>query len=140
MSTDDADRQLGEPIPPTEPNSDEDAIGTPAAALTTTAVPDEVDVAVEAVADGMVAVRLSSVTVEGKLMVEVEPARALADDLLEAADRAEYWEDGRLDEDERAEVLAAAERLTEPDGPLLADGDRAEVAQLVEEMNGAIGD
>ena len=92
MSTDDADRQLGEPIPPTEPNNSEDAIGTPAAAIATTAVPDEVDLSVDAVADGMVALRLRSATVEGKIMVEVEPARALAADVAEAADRAEDWE------------------------------------------------
>jgi len=91
MSTDDGDRQLGEPIASTEPSNSEDAIGTPAAAITTTAVPDEVDVSVDAVGERMVAIRLLSATVEGKIMVEVEPARELAEDVAEAADAAEDW-------------------------------------------------
>jgi len=92
MSTDDADRQLGEPIPPTEPNNTEDAIGTPAAAIETKAVPTEVSLSVDAVAEGMVALRLRSATVSGKVMVEVAPAEQLVEDLAEAIDEAESCE------------------------------------------------
>ena len=92
MSTDDADRQLGDSIPPTNPSSDDGEIGTPAAAIETKAIPDEVDLSVDAIADGMVALRLRSSTMSGKIMVEVEPARALAEDVAEAADAAENWE------------------------------------------------
>ena len=40
----------------------------------------------------------------------------------------------RIDEDDRAELLECAERLAQPDGPLLGDRDDNEVAQLVEDM------
>jgi len=93
MSTDDADRQLGEPIPPTEPNSDsEDAIGTPAAAFETMTIPDEVDLSVEAIAEGMVALRIRSVTMKGKIILDTEPAADLRDDVTEAIEAAEDWE------------------------------------------------
>ena len=93
MSTKDGDRQLGEPIPPTEPNSDsEDAIGTPAAAFETMTIPDEVDLSVEAIAEGMVALRIRSVTMKGKIILDTDPAADLLDDVTEAIDAAENWE------------------------------------------------
>jgi len=93
MSTDDADRQLGEPIPPTDPNSDsEDAIGTPAAAFETMTIPDEVDLSVEAIAEGMVALRIRSVTMKGKIILDTDPAADLAADVEEAVAAAENWE------------------------------------------------
>ena len=93
MSTEDADRQLGEPIPPTDPNSDsEDAIGTPAAAFETMAIPDEVDLSVEAIASGTVALRISSVTMSGKIILDTDPAADLRDDVEEAIAAAENWE------------------------------------------------
>jgi len=85
-----ADRQLGESIDSTEPSTDADgAIGTPAAAIETKTVPDNVDLSVEALAQDMVGIRLSSATISGKVFVEPGPARQLAADLLEAADAAE---------------------------------------------------
>ena len=93
MSTDDVDRQLGEPIPPTDPNTDsEDAIGTPAAAFETMTIPDEVDLSVEAIASGTVALRISSVTMSGKIILDTDPAADLRDDVEEAIAAAENWE------------------------------------------------
>ena len=93
MSTDDADRQLGEPIPPTEPNTDsEDAIGTPAASIETFATPTEVDLAVEAIGEDPVALRIDSVTISGKVILDSEPAADLRADLTEAIEAAENWE------------------------------------------------
>ena len=93
MSTDDADRQLGEPIPPTEPNNDsEDAIGTPAASIETFATPTEVDLAVEAIAEDTVALRIDSVTISGKVILDTDPAADLRDDVEEAIAAAENWE------------------------------------------------
>jgi len=91
MSTEPTERELGDPLPSTEYSDNADAIGTPAAAIETKAAPAEVDVSVDAVAEGMVALRLRSAAVEGKIMLEDEPARALAADLVEAADAAEDW-------------------------------------------------
>lgn len=93
-TVDEADdgHHLGEPIQPTEPSSNDDAIGTPAAAIETKAVPDDVDLSVEALGENMVGVRLSSSTISGKVFVEPGPARQLAADLLEAADEAESGE------------------------------------------------
>ena len=93
MSTDDADRQLGEPIPPTDPNDkSDDAIGTPAAAFETMTIPDEVDLSVEAIASGTVALRIRSGTMKGKIILDTDPAADLLDDVTEAIEAAENWE------------------------------------------------
>lgn len=93
MSTEQRDRQLGDRITRTEPSNENDgAIGTPAAAFDVKTIPDEVDLSVATIAEDMVAVTLSSATLSGKVMVEPEPARELAADLLEAAAAAESRE------------------------------------------------
>jgi len=93
MSTDDADRQLGEPITPTEPKDEsDDAIGTPAASIEAFATPTEVDLAVEAIGEDTVALRIDSVTISGKVILDTEPAADLRDDVAEAIEAAENWE------------------------------------------------
>ena len=42
--------------------------------------------------------------------------------------------DTRIDEDDRAELLECAERLAQPDGPLLGDRDDNEVAEEIAAM------
>ena len=93
MSTKDGDRQLGDAIDRTEPNNDsDDAIGTPAASIETFATPTEVDLAVEAIGEDTVALRIDSVTISGKVILDTEPAADLRADLTEAIEAAENWE------------------------------------------------
>jgi len=93
MSTNDANRQLGDAIERTKPQTENhDAIGTPAASIQTFATPTEVDLSVEPVAEDMIALRINSVTMNGKIILDTEPAAQLLDDVDEAIEKAENGE------------------------------------------------